>query len=308
MKGLELAEGYFSAYGSALILGKFSEYAGRIAAGLVGDGSECFGFDDEVSRDHDWGPGFCVWLTEEDINTIGKSLQEEIEKMPKTFKGFNARKESDWGQGRTGVFEISQFYRRFIGLNHIPNDLTEWLNIPENFLAAATNGKVFYDPLGEFTRWRKKLLEFYPEDVRLKKMAARCMGIAQSGQYNFPRSAKRKEHLAARYAEIRFCADVISLVFLLNRRFMPFYKWLHRALKRLPILGEQISSKIDDLIGATDYEEKEKLIEEICAILIEKLRSEGLSDSSSDFLLDHGPTIQNKIANTRLRAMNAWVG
>jgi len=89
---------------------------------------------------------------------------------------------------------------------------------------------------------------------------------------------------------------------------MPFYKWLHRALKRLPILGEQISSKIDDLIGATDYEEKEKLIEEICAILIEKLRSEGLSDSSSDFLLDHGPTIQNKIANTRLRAMNAWVG
>lgn len=308
VKGLKLSEDYFNTFGLPLIQSKFSDYADRISAGLAGDGSECFGFDDEFSRDHDWGPGFCVWLTEEDLNAIGKSLQQEIEQLPKTFKGFDARKESDWGQGRIGVFEISQFYGRFIGLSHIPNELEQWLNIPENFLAAATNGKVFYDPFGEFTQWRNRLLEFYPEDVRFKKIAARCMGIAQSGQYNFLRSVKRKEYLAARYAEIKFCADVISLIFLINRRYVPFYKWMHRALKQLPILGELIYSKTDDLIGTTDYKEKVKIIEETCAIIIMELRREGLSDSSSDFMLDHGPIVQRKIRNTQLRETNVWVG
>ena len=108
MKGLELSEDYFNEFGLPLIHDKFREYADRMAAGLVGDGSECFGFDDESSRDHDWGPGFCVWLTEEDFNAIGKQLHDEIQQLPKIFRGV-ARIESDWGQGRIGVFEISKF-------------------------------------------------------------------------------------------------------------------------------------------------------------------------------------------------------
>ncbi|MCK7509469.1 MAG: DUF4037 domain-containing protein [Desulfobacterales bacterium] len=53
--------------------------------------------------------------------------------------------------------------------------------VPESALAAATNGKVFNDPLGEFTLIRNRLLHFYPDDVRLKKMAARCMTIGPVG-------------------------------------------------------------------------------------------------------------------------------
>ena len=121
--------------------------------------------------------------------------------------------------------------------------------LPENSLAACTNGKVFRDPLGEFTEWREALLAFYPEDVRRKKIAARCMTIGQAGQYNFPRCVQRGELFAARYAETKFCADVISVVFLLNRRYTPFYKWMHRAVGDFPSLehgsvtGSAISSR-----------------------------------------------------------------
>ena len=308
MKGLDLSEKYFRAYGLPLIQDKFSPFAGRISAGLAGDGSECFGFDDKISRDHDWGPGFCIWLMREDFEKISSELQEEITRLPQTFRGHGPRQVSAWGQGRTGVFEISQFYLNFTGIDHIPQTLEEWLFIPESSLATATNGKVFYDPSGEFSRWRERLLEFYPEDVRLKKIASRCMTIAQSGQYNFGRSFKRREFLAAQYSETKFCADVISLIFLLNKRYTPYYKWMHRALKGLPILGETCYTVINDFVTSHDYEKKSQLIEEICALLIQEFKNQNLSDGASGFLLDHGPLIQAKIEDKSLRERNVWVG
>ncbi|PJA48126.1 MAG: hypothetical protein CO171_08110 [Syntrophobacterales bacterium CG_4_9_14_3_um_filter_49_8] len=308
MKGLELAESYYLACGVPMIQEKFAPYADRIAAGLVGDGSECLGFDDEISQDHDWGPGFCLWLVEEDFQAIGNALNDALSKLPPTFGGYGPRQTSEWGAGRVGAFEISRFYCNFIGVNCIPTDLNQWLFIPEDFLSACTNGKVFHDPLGEFTRWRNTLLAFYPEDVRLKKIASRCMTTAQSGQYNLKRCVQRKEYFAAQYAETKFCADVISLIFLLNKRYTPFYKWMHRALKSLPLLGEFVHVRITDIVISNDYEEKISIVENICISIIDELRKQGLSDAESSFLLDHGPQIQSKIQDKQLRERNVWVG
>jgi hypothetical protein len=155
---------------------------------------------------------------------------------------------------------------------------------------------------------RKGLLDFYPDDVRLKKMAARCMTIAQSGQYNLGRCLKRGDQFAARYAETKFCADVISLIFLLNRQYMPFYKWMNRALPALPRLGREIHEQIGLLIQTLDSRLKLKIVEEICTLIIEECKAEGLTDSSSTFMLDHGPILQGKIKNKGLRERNVWIG
>ena len=74
MKGLELAETYYKEIGEPWLEREFPEYKKRICAGLVGAGSECFGFDDEYSRDHEFGPSFCLWLTKEDYQIIGKKM------------------------------------------------------------------------------------------------------------------------------------------------------------------------------------------------------------------------------------------
>ncbi len=287
------------------------EFAGdidRMAAGLVGDGSECFGFDDDLSRDHDWGPGFCLWLTAEDYQKMGDELKFTLNRLPRTFEGFGPRKNSQWGFGRIGVFEIKQFYQQFIGYDHLPTHLSEWLVIPENSLAACTNGKVFYDPLKEFSRWRKTLLNFYPEDVRLKKIASRCMSIGQSGQYNLTRCIKRGEFFCAQYAETKFGADFMSLIFLLNRKYAPFYKWTHRAVKNLPVLGEWTHNKITALISEINFEKKISRVEEMCITVINELRKEGLTDIDSTFMADHGPAIQSRIADNALRKRNVWIG
>lgn len=54
--GLQLARDYWLAYGKPMLAERYAEFAPRIAVGLVGHGSECYGFDDALSHDHDFGP------------------------------------------------------------------------------------------------------------------------------------------------------------------------------------------------------------------------------------------------------------
>jgi hypothetical protein len=308
MKGLELSKAFFNEVGLPMIEKEFRQYMDRIAIGLVGDGSDCFGFDDEISKDHDWGPGFCIWLTREDYQVIGQQLKSAYQRMPKSFKGYENRKTSQWGDNRTGVFEINQFYQNFIGFDRIPATVDEWLMIPENSLAACTNGDLFFDHRGEFAWWRKILSAFYPEDVRLKKIASRCMTAGQAGQYNLERSISRNEYFSAQYAVTKFCADIISLVFLLNRKYTPFYKWMHRAVNQLPVLGKNVYQSVLAITKEPQFEKKSEHIARFCAEVVKELNHQGLSDTKSDFLLEHGPIIQKRITDPHLRKRNVWVG
>ena len=307
MKGLELSQLYYNEFGAPMIKEKFSKYQGKIAAGLVGDGSDCFGFDDEQSRDHDWGPGFCLWLEMDDYKKIGPALSDEFEKLPKEYKGFK-RISSQWGQGRVGVIEIGAFYRKFIGVGNVPDSLERWLYIPENNLAVCTNGVVFADPLGKFSQIRKSLLAFYPEDVRISLISSRCLSAAQAGQYNYFRSVSHNEYFAARFAEVKFSVDIMSLLFLLNKKYAPYYKWRHRAVRSLDILGEFMYLKINELMETKEHKSKMSIIEHISAEIIKELYRQDLSDSKSDFLLDHCPAIHSHIRDEKLRARNVWSG
>jgi hypothetical protein len=301
MKGLDLAEAYYRAVGLPMIRERFRAFEDLLAVGFVGPGSECFGFDDGVSRDHDWGPAFCLWLTEDDYRLIGDSLQQAYLGLPPTFGGFGPRQASPGEEWRVGVGRTSDFFRRFTGLDRPPMTLQEWLRIPEQNLATCTNGKVFSDSLGEFSRWRQALLAYYPEDVRLKKIASLCITIAQTGQYNFMRSMKRGEVFSASYSAVKFCTDAIGLVFLLNRRYAPFYKWLHRAVGDLPVLGREIHGRVAELLDFDEPRRKADLMEDMSVLLAEEFRRQGLSQSSSDFLLDHAPLVHEKISDPQLR-------
>jgi hypothetical protein len=301
LKGLQLSQEYYSQLGAPMLRREFGGLIDRIAVGFAGPGSECFGFDDEISQDHDWGPAFCMWLTKDDYRKYGQDLQKAYEGLPQVFMGCGPRSSSSGEEFRVGVCPIVSFYTIYTGLDHIPSTPGEWLSIPENSLATCTNGQVFNDPLGEFSRWRQALLAFYPEDIRLKKIASRCFTIAQAGQYNLPRALKRGERFAATWAISQFCADTMSLVFLMNRRYAPFHKWLHRAVKALPVLGEWAHAVVADLVSPADIDGKAAAIEDACAVIIRELQSQELSDASSDFLLDHAYSVHSRIKDAGLR-------
>lgn len=306
MKGMELSRLYYEKVCKPVIEKEARELTERTAVGLVGEGSECYGYDDEISRDHDFGPSCCFWLTKEDYRIYGGKLREILDSLPKSFMSFPALKMSEWGGGRRGVLNTESFYRKFTGKENGPETLDEWRMIPETNLSIVTNGSVFSDPLGEFTKIRNRLLEYYPEDIRLDKIASRCMKIAQSGQYNLGRCLKRGEFVAARIAEAEFINESIYMIYLLNKKYMPFYKWMHKDMQFLPILGKEVHNLLNNLISIQNSE-KPETAEKICGLIINELKIQGISENKSDFLLDHGPDIQRKISDESLRNSNPWI-
>ncbi|MDR3278130.1 MAG: DUF4037 domain-containing protein [Oscillospiraceae bacterium] len=307
MNGLSLSREYLQRALPSLREQFPREYA-RMAAGLAGNGSECFGYDDEISRDHDWGVDFFLWVSEQDRDSagaIGDWKLRFLETHPPSFP----RTRSEYG-ARVGVMTAGDFYRSLIGVPGCPRTLDEWRRVPEENLAMAVNGEVFFDNAGEFTAPREALLKFYPDDLRLKRLSYRCMALAQTGQYNFDRVAKRRDWVTVRTVLSRFTDSAIAAVFLLNRRYRPYYKWAFRAMTELPILGGKAGEILTRaaLTPGFDAPRLETLradLEALCALVAAELRRQGLSRSDDEFLTAQGEELRAQISDELLRSLPA---
>ncbi len=306
MKGLELSRKYFEEYGLPMLEQKFPQYIDKMAAGLVGEGSECLGFDDEYSRDHDFGAGFCIWLPDELYRSIGTELQKEYDRLPEAYMGIS-RNITAMNPGRTGAMSIDSFYFRYTGLKRAPIDNMEWFRIPEHFLATVTNGQVFMDRLGQFTEIRSSLMEYYPDDVLRKKLASRCAVMAQAGQYNYPRCIKRGERSAAYLACSEFIKAALSAVYLLNRRYMPFYKWSFRGTESLQLLKDAVSVlrklSLTDDAGKYDMM-KQELIESVCHDVINEMNMQRLTFVTETFMEAQAFDLMKGVQDTRIASMH----
>ncbi len=247
-RGLEISRAYYEALGRPMIAEKFPEYEERIAVGLVGKGSDCFGFDDEASRDHDWGPSFCMWLTDEDDAKIGEALREAYDSLPAEFEGFRRAPRVN-GQNRRGVMRISDFYRELAGTDCY--EQIDWRQVPDHQLAEAVNGQVFRDDLGVFSAFREKLQAGYPEEILRLKLAESASAFSQGLQYNYPRMWKRGEDLSARMLAWDGWKAAMKLVHYILGKYPPHDKWLHRSLREAQADGmAQAVSLLDEAARA----------------------------------------------------------
>lgn len=307
MNGLELARAFYAACRPALVAA-MPDIMSRAAAGLAGEGSECLGCDDATSRDHDFGPAFCLWLPRDLLRAGAQRIESVFAALPAEFEGLPSRLAPHARQGRVGPLPVEGFYAFFTGLDAPPENWRQWLSIPEHRLAAATSGEVFEDADGRFSAWREALLAYYPRDVWLKKLAGRAMLTAQAGQYNLPRALSRGDAASAMLAAARFAESALALVFLLNRRYMPFYKWAPKLGRQLPLLGPSLGRLLDTLAahplrGPGDLDVTDP-VEEFCAAVAAQLRAAGLSDGADAWLWAHGPRIMARVEHEEIRRLN----
>lgn len=275
MTGLELSEKLYKEHFSDTLKNDFSDIYDQLAVGLVGSGSECYGYDDEFSIDHDFDCGFSIFYKECTIDRKRLfDLEKAYYKLPSQFEGIRRDKLNPTLKERHGLISIEDFYLNKVGFEY--GDLTNeaWLNIPEHYLLEATNGKVFMDNLGVFSEIRAKLSK-YPEDITLKKMAGNLLIMSQSGLYNYERCIKHNEDGAAQLSVIEFTKHAMNTIFLLNNQYVPFYKWSFKAMRNLKVLGN-LSSSLEFLISSDNMSDniqlKKDVISDINELIVDEIK------------------------------------
>ncbi len=312
MKGLELSYQFYLQHGVPMLENEFSHIIPFVAVGMSGSGSECFGYDDELSQDHDFEPGFCMFIPDESV--VGEKtafeLQRAYDKLPHEFMGFNRSTDSPVGGRRNGVIRIRDFFSSKTGTPDGRLSKKDWFFVPEQGLLEATNGRVFRDDLGEFTDIRHRL-SYMPRDVQLKKLAGNILTMAQSGQYNYNRCIGRGETAAAQLAVSEFVKSALHSVFLLGGEYMPYYKWCFKALRDLPILSE-LYPDLEYLISSGNDSDsslkKVMVIEEVCSKITEQLKVQNLTTFGGTELEGHAYSVNNMISDGEIRNLHILYG
>ncbi|MCR4668264.1 MAG: DUF4037 domain-containing protein [Clostridia bacterium] len=309
MKGLDISREYYEEFGRPMLERDFPELMPYLAAGLFGSGSECLGYDDDVSLDHDMEPGFMLLLPGEEIvdRKAEFALERAYSALPKEYMGLKRPLLAPVGGARKGVMRTDDFFGGKLGDEFT---LESWLRVPSYSLLEVTNGELFFDGYGEVTELRKRL-SAYPEDIRRKKLAGNLLMMGQSGQYNFNRCMLHGEKGAAQFAAIEFAKHAMETVFLLNGRYMPFYKWAFRAMRELPKLS--IEAELLEYLITTDNdgslaEDKYQVMEGIAADVIDELNEQGLTKAVCMDLEKHAYSVNDGISDGAIRNMNIFAG
>ena len=312
MKGLEIAERYYAECGAPMLHAEFPELEEIIAVGLMGSGSECYGFDDDTSKDHDFEPSFILFLPPEEVvdRKTAFRLERAYDKLPDEFMGLKRNKDISFDTGRHGVVRTADFFRAKVGDAEGVLSLEKWMTIPEHYLLEATNGKLFRDDLGTVKDIRARLA-YFPEDVRLKKLAGALMLAEQASNYNYERQLSRGDTAAAQLAMYEYVKNAVQVCFLLEKRYRPYYKWLFRALNELPTfarLREDFESLISTGNGVAEAVEKRSRIRRINAVIGEEIRKQELSDYDGIHLDSFAYCVNGKVKDPSLRNLHIMAG
>lgn len=273
---IDISHAFFNEVVQPILLRDFPAEAGAMVAGVFGYGSEVLRLDDDYSRDHHWGLRINALLPESIFSERAEPLMAALSaRMPASFRGHSLRE----GYTRWGGIELSsleQHLRQTIGLDHPPQTYAEWLSIPEEDITHIVAGEVWHDPAGQFTAIRETLQGYYPEPVRLRRIAHWCRYFSGMGAYALNRAVLRDNEL---YATITFARAIrlgVQLAFLLDRRYFPYDKWLLAYFDQLPRMGARLRPLVDEAVRlSTPWERKLALLDQISDVIDAALVEDG---------------------------------
>jgi hypothetical protein len=272
MQSQELSKLLFCEQLQPLINQRFPQI--KFGAGSFGMCSENLGFDDEVSRDHEWGPRVTLYLSQDDFekhaNEIEKALKDSL---PETFHGF----EMMWRQEGVDIHDTSKKALYNVYINTLPRRLgfcggslplkdVDWLNVSEQHLLEFTSGTIHRDDFGELTKARE-MLAFYPDDV-LKFLLMCEWNALGSDWFPIGRIATRGDCLGLKVQTAKVAEHIMRIAFHVSRKYSTYKKWFGTLFSRLPIAID-LSPVLENMLNEDDWKKTEGHIGKASEILLD---------------------------------------
>lgn len=233
--------------------------------------------------------GLCIWLTEEESEQYGDVIAQIYEALQKQN---NIETTPD-----TGVLRIKDFYQNLLGSVEVPFTDAKWSELPEDKLYLATNGEVFVDNAGEFSRIREYLKEYYPDNIRRKKIAELLERMGQYGQLRFEQSVRRADYFSADMMISAFARETLRIMFALNKQYAPTDDLLYVEAGTLHELSDMVPL-LKAMYEALKQSDRQRIVntrDRIIKNIVLELRRQELTESDSLDLLTQSESVLDGI-------------
>ena len=290
MKGLEIAQDFYSHWGKAQLANSFPDLAGKVAVGKI-FGSDALGADDDVSKDHDWGPQFTIFLSGADHNKYGEDLAALMnEAAPNTWNGYRL---AGAGDKSVKVESVPNWIETWIGFTEKPTQDEDWKFIVrkgrdggtnrtrESILYFLRHGTLWEDGSGEMSGWREAL-HYYPAGIWNLRLAEELFLVFHHGEYNFvQRVARRNDPLTTAVCIGEFVSSVMRTLLLLSRDYTPYWKLLAHEFRKLDE-AQFYAPLLEELVNANSIERQIEIVLKVCGELHQAMLRNGIITGEND--------------------------
>jgi hypothetical protein len=143
-RGVELARAFHTDVVGPLLAQAMPRL--RYAAARLGSGSDVLGFDDDMSRDHDWGCRLTILVDEPDRAAVPQVRQLLEWELPETYRGLPVRFAVTWDpcvSARAEIATVSDFTVSRLGIDPTAElSVLDWLILTGQSVLEVTAGPV----------------------------------------------------------------------------------------------------------------------------------------------------------------------
>jgi Domain of unknown function (DUF4037) len=281
---IDASRDFFNEVVEPILTNEFPTETAQTAFGVFGYGSEVLGMDDANSTDHHWGIRINALTPDEIFRAWNEAMQEALSaRLPDTWRGQSLREGLSGGRGLS-LTSLEAHLTRTIGIDHPPETYAEWLSIPEEDIIHVVGGEVWYDPAGRFTAVREALKKYYPEPVRLRRIAHWCRYYSGMGTYALKRALLRNNEYYANITFTRALRLGVQLAFLLDRQYFPYDKWTLAYFERLPRMADRLRLIVYEAVRlSTSWDRKLELLDQMSDVLDASMVEDGILEPHPKF-------------------------
>jgi Domain of unknown function (DUF4037) len=247
------------------------------AAGRLGSGSDVLGFDDAMSRDHDWGCRLTLLVDEPDRDAVPQITALLERRLPESYRGYPVRFPLTWDSALTHKVEVATvagFTVSRLGVDPARElSVLDWLVLTGQGVLEVIAGPVFADRTSELAPVRT-MLRWYPPDIERYVLAAGWQRLTQEMPM-VGRTADSGDELGSRLLSARLAGDLMWLAFAVSRRWPPYPKWRGTAFQALDVAAD-LAGPLAAATTAEGWHDRESGLAQACEVLLGAQRARGL--------------------------------